>query len=162
MWLSSQGSCILWYFCNYKCFYFALDIWTWPSFTKKRFTKWKLYLWYWYIITWRHELHISKPYKFFLYAFFFILQLYHLNLILFTFGFTFFLKLCNLLQINLWYLWLFSYESCILGDFFNYKYFIYALEILSWRPSSKVRFIKREAIPIILVYYCLETWGTHL
>ena len=142
LWLFRYRSCILWYFLNNKWFMYVLQILSWPPFTEVQFTKWKWYRWYWYLIAWRHEVHLSRPYIILFYAFFLILELQHLNLILFTIGFIFLYKLCNLLLINLGYLWFVSYGSCILWLFFNYRCFIYALEILSWPPCTKVRFTK--------------------
>ena len=42
--------------------------------------------------------------------------------------------------------------------FFNYKCFFFALDILTWPPFTKKKTVyKMEAIPMILVYYYLET-----
>ena len=103
-------------FFNYKCFSYAIEILSWSPYTKVWFTKWKLYQWYWRIIAWRRR-HISRPYIILIYALFFIFLHLNLMLITFSFGFCFLCKLCNLFFINLWYLRLFSYESCFYDMF---------------------------------------------
>ena len=130
-----------------------MEILSWSPLTKVRFEKWKLYLWYLCIIASRRRYTSLDPINFIL-CIFFIFLLSNLNLILFQFGFSFFSNYANFF-INLWYWRLFSYGSCIFWYFFNYKCFVYAIEILFWSPLTKVRFPKWK---LYLWYWCIISW----
>ena len=138
-------------FFTHKCFVYAIESLSWSPLTKVRITKWKLYLSCWQIIAWKHEETHLWPYIILLYFLALNFEAYH-----FLFGFSFWFKLCNLFLIDLWYLWLFSYGSCIFWYVFNYKYVIYAIEILSWSPLIIVRCTKWK---LYLWYWCIIARG---
>ena len=133
-----------------------MEILSWSPFIKVRFTKWKLFLWYWCIIAYRRRYTSVHPSKFYFMNFSLLSCTKMSTLSFFSFRFSiFFFKLWSFIYNNCLYLRLFSYGSSILCYFFNDKNFIYAIEILSWSPSTQVWFTKWK---LYQSYCCIISW----